>query len=374
MSLDQLDASLRIGAVTTILLLAALLFRERSRVGTPAWLLLPLAVCLSGFLIGNTPSASLRPSGVPGTIANVASGFAVVFLWWFCLACFDGRFRLRGGVLAVGVLWAAIAAVDRGLLGAALADVGLSHLLVLLGFGIVGHLVWRLAAERKGDLIQKRHDARIMVAVLLGGQLLIDLSADVMFGFAWRPRAFAMAQNGAILGFGLWLAATTLSVRPAALTFGDLRKLSPTPARMDDDDGDATADAPLRRRLSALIDDERIFLDPELTFAGLVARMEASERTVRRLINHDLGFDHFRTFLNHYRTAEACRLLADPTRSGDKLIAIALDSGFASLASFNRVFRAVAGCTPTDYREARRSVETGKSPQVPGFEERSAVF
>ena len=89
-----------------------------------------------------------------------------------------------------------------------------------LGFAIVGHLVWRLLNERQGDLIQQRHDARIMVAVLLGGILFIDLAADSLFGFSWRPLAFAMTQNAMFLGFGVWLAGKLLIVRDDALTFG----------------------------------------------------------------------------------------------------------------------------------------------------------
>src|SRR3546814_17696772 len=83
-----------------------------------------------------------------------------------------------------------------------------------------------------------------------------------------------------------------------------------------------------------------------------VQRMNAPERAVRKLVNHELGFDHFRSFLNHYRVIEARSLLADPRRSADKLIAIALDSGFASLQSFNRVFRATEACTPRQNTDA----------------------
>jgi AraC-like DNA-binding protein len=85
--------------------------------------------------------------------------------------------------------------------------------------------------------------------------------------------------------------------------------------------------------------------------------MSAPERTVRTLINHELGYDHFRTFLNHYRVAEARRLLSDRNRD-DKLITVALDSGFASLASFNRAFRAIEGRTPSDYRTAARQEQS----------------
>lgn len=354
MNIGQLDAAIRAGAVGTILLLAWLLFSARRRIGFPAALFAPLALCLSGFIIGNTPIAALSPAGIVGAIAHTASGFAVVFLWWFCLSCFDSRFELGGGVLGVGLAWAAIAAVDRGLLGNALAGKGLSLLLVPMGFAIVGHLVWRLLAERQGDLIQQRHDARIMVAVLLGGMLFIDLAADALFGFAWRPLAFAMTQNAMALAFALWLAGRMLTVRADVLTFGIIEE-APSPAEATPQPG-LRHDDELHRRLSGLMETERVFLDPELTFMAFVERMGASERTVRTLINHEMGYDHFRTFLNHYRVAEARRLLSDQDRD-DKLITIALDSGFASLASFNRAFRAIEGRTPSDYRAAARRGE-----------------
>ena len=354
MTIVQLDIAIRAGAVGTILLLAWLLLGHRRQVGLPAAMFAPLALCLAGFLIGNTPITSLAPAGLVGAVAHTASGFAVVFLWWFCLSCFDSRFRLGGGVLGIGLVWAAIAALDRGLLGEALAGIGLSRLLVPLGFAIVGHLVWRLLAERQGDLIQHRHDARVMVAILLGGMLSIDLTADALFGFAWRPLAFAMTQNAMALAFGLWLAARLLTVRADVLTFG-VGDEAEMPAGRAPQPG-VRSDGALHRRLSGLMETERVFLDPDLTFRAFVGRMGASERAVRTLINHELGYDHFRTFLNHYRVAEARRLLDDRDRR-DKLITVALDSGFASLASFNRTFRAIEGCTPSDYRAAVRQDE-----------------
>ncbi len=346
----------------TILLLAWLLLGQRRQAGLPATLFPPLALCLVGFVIGNTPIAVLAPAGIVGTIAHTVSGFTVVFLWWFCLSCFDSRFGLKGGVLRVGLAWAVIAALDRGLLGEAFAGKGLSLLLVPLGFTIVGHMVWRLLAERQGNLIEQRDDARIMVAVLLGGMLFIDLAADALFGFAWRPLAFAMTQNVMALAFGLWLVGRLLVVRADVLTFGVREEgqvaanAAPPPIPRHNDE--------LNRRLSILMNTEKVFLDPELTFATFADRMGAPERTVRMLINHELGYDHFRTFLNHCRVAEARRLLGDQDRT-EKLITIALDSGFASLASFNRAFRAIEGCTPSDYR--RQSGPSGTHLANAGF-------
>jgi AraC-like DNA-binding protein len=356
MDTGQLDVAIRAGAAGTILLLAWLLFARRRQAGLPAVLFAPLALCLAGFVIGNTAITSLVPAGPVGAVAHGASGFAVVFLWWFCLSCFDSRFRLRGGVLGVGLIWTAIAALDRGLFGEAFAGKGLSLLLVPLGFAIVGHLVWRLLAERQGDLIQQRHDARIMVAVLLGGMLFVDLAADALFGFAWRPAVFAMTQNAMVLAFGLWLAGRVLTVRADVLTFA-MAEEAPLPVAGAPRPG-LRQDGALHRRLSGLMESERIFLDPDLTFVAFVERMAVPERTVRTLVNHELGYDHFRTFLNHYRVAEARRLLDDRGRN-DKLVTVALDSGFASLASFNRAFRAIEGRTPSDYRSAVRQGGAG---------------
>lgn len=83
---------------------------------------------------------------------------------------------------------------------------------------------------------------------------------------------------------------------------------------------------------------------------------------MRRLINHELGYDHFRTFLNAHRLAEARCLLADPARQADKVIAIAMDSGFASLSSFNRVFQAAEGMSPSAYRRA--ALAAGANPEA----------
>ncbi|MGB3470839.1 MAG: helix-turn-helix domain-containing protein [Erythrobacter sp.] len=211
-----------------------------------------------------------------------------------------------------------------------------------------------------------------MVAVILGGMLFIDLAADALFGFAWRPLAFAMTQNATVFAFGLWLAGKLLTVRPDALTFG-VAKGTPPPSEIETHSAPLPKDE-LHRRLSFLIETERVFLDPGLTFASFVERMGAPERAVRTLVNQQLGYDHFRTFLNHHRVAEACRLLEDRD-SDDKLISVAMDSGFASLASFNRAFRAIEGLAPSEYRTAALKNETSSPQQTRlGFEERKSGF
>lgn len=350
MDISQVDVITRVAGATLLLALAALLARD-PRTRRLAAYFAPMALCLAGFLAGNTPEPALRLGGPLGHVAVLAAGYAAVFLWWFCLASFDPTFRPRGGVLAAGVAWLVLASADRGLLGPALASKGLSWALIALGLGMIGYLFWRLVRDRAGDLVDERRRARILVVVLLAGQLGADFLVDLVMGLDWGPQGFTIVQNAALLVFAAWLA---LRLLPVPAPAGAAHAPAALPTRGEE--------ARLTERLRVLVEVEKVHLEPGLTFADFVRRMGAPERTIRQLINHRLGHDHFRAFLNACRVAEARRLLADPARTGDKLIAIALDSGFASLASFNRAFQAAEGRPPSAFRAQ------------PTPEERPAVF
>lgn len=66
---------------------------------------------------------------------------------------------------------------------------------------------------------------------------------------------------------------------------------------------------------------------------------------------HELTNMNFRTFLSTYRTDHARKLLAT-TR--DTISEIALESGFSSINTFNRVFKETVGMTPSEYRKSRQ--------------------
>lgn len=319
-----------------------------------------LAICLCSFLAGNTPDPTLRLSAPLGSLAVVLTGYAAVFLWWWCLAVFDARFRPKGAVLGIGVLWILIASADRGLLGPAIAQRGLSWVLVGLGLIMIGHLAWRLLTDRADDMIDQRRGARVAVVILLGGQLLTDLCIDLFLGMDWQPQAFSIVQNTAFLAFIGWLLRLDLASR---------RVVTPQEAIAPEPFAVSTADRTAAARLQRLMEVDHLYLDPDLTFADVVKAMGASERQVRRLINQ-LGYDHFRAFVNASRVAEARRRLADPAHRADKLIAIAFDCGFASLASFNRVFRDMEGRPPSAFRAAAQD----GTRQMQGSEERTDEF
>jgi AraC-like DNA-binding protein len=371
MDVSQLDVTVRIAAITVLVLLASLLLARSQPTRLAGWFA-PLGICLSGFLIGNTPDPSLRPHGALAVTAHVASGYAALCLWWFCLASFDHHFRPRRFVLAGGVAWIVLASAARGLLGPSLAYPSLSLALGALGLAMMSHLVWRIIRDFRGDLIEGRRTARIQVTLFLAAQLTAEFVKEFAFGSDWRPQVFTIGQNAGLLVFGVWL--TGILLRPESAP-SVARLASAEPIRPASDQP-KDEEAELAFRLAKLVEVERVHLDPGVTLDAFVTRMGASERAVRHLINHRLGYDHFRAFLNAHRVEEARRLLADPRRDGVKMIVIAAESGFASLASFNRAFREIEGRSPTDYRRARNvsPEHSAAQPQKLGSEELSVGF
>lgn len=105
-----------------------------------------------------------------------------------------------------------------------------------------------------------------------------------------------------------------------------------------------------KTRLLEMMEREKSFLDPEITLPKLAQALEVPVAHLSRVINDLLG-RNFYEFINHYRVEAAKRRLASPEAGREKLITVALDCGFNSVATFNRVFKELAGRTPSDYRK-----------------------
>ena len=94
-------------------------------------------------------------------------------------------------------------------------------------------------------------------------------------------------------------------------------------------------------------------------------------RDLSQALNGVLGVS-FSDFVNGYRVDEAKRLLRDPARQDDTILAVLYDAGFNSKSAFNRVFKLRTGETPSSYRRsaAKRPDAPSEAPSV----ERSAPW
>ena len=107
-------------------------------------------------------------------------------------------------------------------------------------------------------------------------------------------------------------------------------------------------------RVQTVMETQEVWREEGLTIASLSVRVNVPEAHLRRLINDQLGYRNFPSFVNAHRIAAAKTRLSDPDEARTAVSAIAFDLGFGSLGPFNRAFREETGVSPSEWR--RRSL------------------
>ena len=188
---------------------------------------------------------------------------------------------------------------------------------------------------------QPRWLNQLIIAIILAGALFagIELAPLILdevtyIGIFW-PQVLLTAVI-AWLGFQA-LAQTTVPF-PKLKTEQVLA--APTP------DKDWNTEA---ATLKAAVCDGHWYLEPRLSIGEVASRMATNESYVSRAVNKGLGVT-FNRFINGLRVEYAQGLL----RSGNApILDIAIESGFSSKATFNRVFRDIAGKTPRQFKTSQ---------------------
>ena len=90
------------------------------------------------------------------------------------------------------------------------------------------------------------------------------------------------------------------------------------------------------------------YLNPDLNRADVALALSISTHNVSQIINEELEIN-FYEFVNRYRVEEVKRKLRAGEQTHKTLLAIALEAGFKSKSSFNRVFKQHTGITPSQY-------------------------
>jgi AraC-like DNA-binding protein len=102
-------------------------------------------------------------------------------------------------------------------------------------------------------------------------------------------------------------------------------------------------------RLRQTMENERPFLDPDLTVQKLANACTIPSYHLSQLLNERLG-NTFYDFVNAHRIEEAKRLLCDPSKRHFSIFAIAQESGFNSKSVFNTAFKKLTGVPPSQFR------------------------
>lgn len=112
------------------------------------------------------------------------------------------------------------------------------------------------------------------------------------------------------------------------------------------------SDLALMEELRRLVDEEHIYLDPNLDLNTLSQRMGVPRYLLSKAVN-TVYAKAFSAYINECRVRHAILLLSDPANDHQSFEAIALDSGFPTRQTFYRVFKAQTEISPAAYRKNR---------------------
>lgn len=202
----------------------------------------------------------------------------------------------------------------------------------LLYIGLSLKLLWRTSQEQDG------------VAVLVSTKyqpLIVMILSNLLIWGAFHFASYTSYISGA-LTFSLLLCFSVLTVfyrrQPAA---------QPTEAyankKMTPDEA-----APLITHLERWIEQQRPYLNPDLTMPKLARQLGWPSNRLSQLLNDNLA-QTFPDYVNHCRIQHAKRLLSE--QPAMKMQTLAEQSGFNSLSTFYAAFKKFCGMTPARFKQ-----------------------
>lgn len=99
-------------------------------------------------------------------------------------------------------------------------------------------------------------------------------------------------------------------------------------------------------KIKHAMEHDQLYRELGITREALAECLGVGEQLLSRAINHHFS-QNFNEFINTYRIKEARQRLVEEDTA---VTVIAFEVGFNSIASFNRVFKTLTGCSPSEYR------------------------
>jgi len=104
---------------------------------------------------------------------------------------------------------------------------------------------------------------------------------------------------------------------------------------------------PMKKELIQLLEEENIYLDPDLTVIDVAKKLGTNTKYLSAMLHNDMHTT-FCSLINDYRVEKAKIMLQS---TDDKIESIGMSCGFNSRQSFCRAFFKNTGKKPTDFRK-----------------------
>ncbi len=106
-----------------------------------------------------------------------------------------------------------------------------------------------------------------------------------------------------------------------------------------------------KQLLVQVIEQQKVYLDEDLTLNKLAQQIPITDKKLSMLLNRYMNTT-FYDFINKYRLQSVKEKLASKDFEHLTLLGIAYESGFKSKTSFNRIFKKETGLSPSEYKKS----------------------
>ncbi len=344
-----LEAFFKFSAVGIFIALSILILRDGRKLKALRFAI-PLMVTLTCMLF-TTGADALRISTTAAIPLRIVDTFTPIFMWWLGLSLFDDDFYLglREKLVAIAYLIVGIPVKLYYTGIEALWVPGLDIISSAIAMLMMLHLAYRAIAGRKEDLVEKRRRVRVWFAFSIALVLILAILAERSFiALGLDSRLTIWVTYVSVLPLAIWCVSWLTRLYPDALAFEVHSKLEQPVVR--NKPKLAPHEVESQARLTRIMEQDRGFAEHGLTIGKLAKKVGLPEHQLRSLINRSMGYQNFASFLNHYRINDVKQALKDKENLRTPILTLAMNAGFASLAPFNRAFKATVGITPTEYR------------------------
>jgi len=335
-------------SISQMLFCALLLFPKRNE-NPSIWLYIILMLCGCGYLL-STSFHQISENSVLWWLGFWGGNALPGVFWLVSLSVFGDHVVLKRWqyiVASLTLMVPLIATLLQMLFSFELASYEAIHGLVkygalLLELVLISHALFIAISQWRNDLVEERRYIRGGVITMSGCYIIFVIVFDQLLKIDWP--ALALIQ-------GALLASLLTGIN---FFLFNLRESSLFETVSETTNHSVKSEKPLSKEVQKIIDSmavDKLYQQEGITIAQLAKHLSIHEYKLRNLINGELNYRNFNDFLNFYRIQEVTQNLIEPELSATPVLTLALESGFRSLSSFNKAFKATHGLTPTEYRK-----------------------
>ncbi|WP_206483690.1 helix-turn-helix domain-containing protein [Thalassotalea sp. G2M2-11] len=327
-----------------------LLFPYRKK-NTAIPLFILLMICSGSYILSDT-FTSIGTHSVLWWLGHLGGNALPGVFWLVSLSVFGGHTELKRWQYALASLTLFVPLLSQVI--ELLFSIELINYPAIYGLFTYGALLLELVlishalvisfCQWRDDLVQERRYLRGAVITIASIYIILVIVLETLFNIQWQWLELAKSALLVTLvtGINFFLFQLNESSLFETVTVNDNQGISQS---------QSTKSSKEVVQILNSMEQDKLYQQEGMTISSLAKHLGIHEYKLRNLINGELNYRNFNDFLNHYRIKEVTHFLNDPAFQNTPVLTLALESGFRSLSSFNKAFKATHNMTPTEYRK-----------------------